>query len=240
MRVVVSQSMYFPWVGMLEQIRLAELYVRYDDVQFSKGSFTNRVQVKTAAGSAWLSVPLRNFRLGQRIDEVEIDDRTDWRDRHRGILRQAYWHAPFREDMLALVDDVFAQPAATIADVAHASMWALAGYFGLGASVQLIDSSAFSIAGSSSRRLLDVVRAVGGTTYVTGHGARNYLDHGMFEDAGIAVEYMQYQCIPYPQLHGTFTPYVTALDLLANCGREGQHVIQPLTINWRKFTDEST
>ena len=237
MRVVLSQSMYFPWAGMLEQMRLAELYLRYDDVQFSKGSFTNRVQVKTATGSNWLTVPLRNARLGQRIDETETDEQTDWRSRHRGILRQAYLNAPFREEMLALVDSVFAQPARTVADVSYASMLALAGYFGIG--VQARDSAGLGIGGSGSRRVLDIVRAVGGTTYITGHGARNYLDHEIFETAGIAVEYMQYQCIPYPQLHGEFTPYVSALDLLANCGREGQQVIQSQTINWRKFINGS-
>ena len=46
--VVISQPMFFPWVGMFEQIALADVYVHYDDVQFSKGSFTNRVQLKTA------------------------------------------------------------------------------------------------------------------------------------------------------------------------------------------------
>ena len=29
--LVVSQPMYFPWVGMLEQIRLCDTYVFYDD-----------------------------------------------------------------------------------------------------------------------------------------------------------------------------------------------------------------
>ena len=56
-RVVISQPMLFPWVGLFEQIRAADVYVHYDDVQFSKGSFTNRVQIKTARGPRWLTVP---------------------------------------------------------------------------------------------------------------------------------------------------------------------------------------
>ncbi len=59
--VVISQPMLFPWAGMFEQIRLADVYVHYPDVQFSKGSFTNRVQVKTAGGSRWLTLPLRDL-----------------------------------------------------------------------------------------------------------------------------------------------------------------------------------
>ena len=40
--VVISQPMYFPWVGFLSQISMASTIIWLDDVQFSKGSFTNR------------------------------------------------------------------------------------------------------------------------------------------------------------------------------------------------------
>ena len=59
MKVVISQSMFFPWVGFLEQLKLADVYVFYDDVQFSKGGFTNRAQVKANDGVKWMTVPLQ-------------------------------------------------------------------------------------------------------------------------------------------------------------------------------------
>src|SRR5690242_11364734 len=80
--VVISQPMFFPWVGMLEQLRLADTYVHYDDVQFEKGSFSNRVQIKTQAGVKWLTVPLRDKKLGQRILDVQVDDASGFRRKH--------------------------------------------------------------------------------------------------------------------------------------------------------------
>lgn len=237
-QVVVSQSMYFPWIGLLEQIRLAEVFVHYDDVQYTRG-FYNRVQVKTGQGSKWITVPLRDQHRGQKIDEVHVDDRSDWRTQHRNVLKHAYLKAPFRDEMLALVDSVFSQPAMTLADVSRASIMALSGYFGLTRNCRFVASSSLGIEGISSRRLHDLVKFLDGTIYITGHGARNYLDHMLFERSGIAVRYMRYQCIPYPQLHGEFTPYVTALDLVANCGRDGVHVIRSSTVDWKEFVNES-
>ncbi len=236
MQVVISQSMYFPWVGFLEQLRLADVFVFYDDVQFSKGSFTNRVQIKTAGGSHWMTVPLTGLHLGQRIDEVALDtQRKDFRASHRDLLRQAYKDAPFANDMLALVDDVFAQPMTTLSDLARASTLALADYFGLKSKLRILDVATLGIEGSGSPRVLDIVRSLAGTVYVTGHGARNYLDHQAFEDAGIAVRYMQYRCLPYPQLHGEFTPYVSGLDLFANCGKDGARMICSEATDWKEF-----
>lgn len=233
--IVISQSMYFPWVGLLEQIRLADVFVHYDDVQYSKGSFSNRVQVKGANGVSWMTLPLRDYHLGQRIDEVMLDERTDWRSKHREILRQAYLKAPFRDEMLALVDRVFAQNAVTVADISRQSMLELAAYFGLDRA-HFLSSQMLPIPGASSERVCDIVEHLEGTVYITGHGARNYLNHALFEEKGITVEYMQYERTPYPQLNGDFTPYVTALDLLANCGAEGAKMIHSGTIGWKEFT----
>jgi len=230
--------MYFPWVGLLEQIRLADIVVHYDDVQFTRG-FYNRVQVKTDQGSKWITVPIRDHHRGQNIDEVLVDDRLDWRSQHRNVISHAYRNAPFIDEVLALVDSVFEQPANTIADISRCSIMALVNYFKLGNNCQFMNSKKLGVEGRSSQRLHDLVKVLGGKIYITGHGALNYLDHTLFDRSGIAVQYMKYRCIPYPQLYGTFTPYVTALDLIANCGSEGAHVIKSTAINWKDFVNES-
>jgi hypothetical protein len=240
MNVVISQSMYFPWVGFLEQIRLANAFVQYDDVQFSRGSFTNRVQFKTSAGPRWLTVPLRGVQLGHRIDEVLLDNRSDWRGQHLAQLSEAYRNSPFFTDMLALVDSVFSQPATTLSELSHSSTMALAKYFDLTAHQHQYKSTEFGITGGGSQRVLDIVSRLGGNTYITGHGARNYLNHRTFEQVGIEVRYMNYLRLPYPQQHGQFTPYVSALDLVANCGQVGISYIRSTTINWKEFHHEST
>lgn len=240
MNVVISQPMYFPWVGMLEQARLADHFVFYGDVQFSKGSFVNRVQIKTAAGIKWLTVPLHGLSLGQRIQEVQIDSRKNWRRQHLDMLRQAYAAAPYLNDMLRLVKDAFDANPKSIGDLSRLSMMILYDYFGLKNLKCIQDIQELGIPGAGSSRVLEIVLRLGGNTYITGHGARNYLDHEAFERAGVCVRYMNYRLSQYQQLHGQFTPYVSALDLVANCGVEGEKLIQPTTINWKDFLNEST
>lgn len=237
-KVVISQPMYFPWVGLLEQIRISDIFIYYDDVQYTRG-FYNRVQIKTAYGSKWITVPLRDHHQGQRINEVLIDDRVDWRTQHRDKLKQAYLRAPYRDEMLSLVDMVFSKEYKTLADLSCETILVLANFFGLTEHKKFLYSSKMSISGTSSQRLLDHCLAVGANIYITGHGARNYLRHELFEQSGIRVEYMNYRMIPYPQVHGEFSPYVTALDLVANCGKEGKRVICSESIYWRDFINES-
>lgn len=99
----------------------------------------------------------------------------------------------------------------------------------------MLDVRELCIDGSGSQRVLNIVRALGGSVYLTGHGARNYLDHEAFEQVGIQVNYMQYKRHPYPQRWGEFTPFVTALDLVASLGRDGLQHISSTGVAWREF-----
>ena len=235
MNIVISQPMFFPWVGMFEQIRLADIYVNYDDVQFSKGSFTNRVQIKTSSGKKWLTVPLKEQKLGQCINEVKVDMSKNWQSKHVAHLTQAYQAAPFCEDMLALVEAVYQGSYSTIGQLAYASMMKSCQYLGLDAGRRFVPVGDLGVHGTSSLRVRDIVLALEGSRYVTGWGARNYLNHDIFEEANIKVEYMNYKKIPYPQLHGDFNPYVSLLDLIANTGPKCIDYISSQSVYWKEF-----
>lgn len=234
--VVISQSMYFPWVGMLEQIRLADVYVHYDDVQFSKGSFTNRVQIKQLDGSTeWMTVPLAHARLGQRILDVAIVSQDQWVDGHLDMLRRSFASAPHAQAALEVAQAVLTRPYRTIAELARASMLAVASYYGLDRDTRFVDSAALNVAGKGSQRVVDIVKALDGTRYITGHGALKYLDHELFEREKIEVSYMSYDCKPYPQSHHEFTPYVSSLDLIAHLGRDGIDWITSNATFWKNL-----
>ena len=230
--VVISQSMYFPWCGFLDQVRLADVFVHYDDVQLSRG-FYNRVQAKTADGVKWLTVPLHARHQGQLIDQSLISYSHDWIDQHRRLLRACYGKAEFWGDALRVFDSVFVEHHETLGQLARKTVRVCAKYFGIDTMTQFFESSNLGINGQSSQRLLDITRSLGGDVYLTGHGARNYLNHELFEKEGIKVRYMNYRLIEYMQLHGPFTPYVSCLDAIAHLGPDCARILTSETTDWR-------
>ena len=217
--------MLFPWVGLLEQIRLADVYVFYDDVQFSKGGFVNRVQLKSQKRRSWMTVPLSNHTLGQPINDVKIQSKQKWVEKHLALLKQNYEDAPFYDDALSIMESTYSKPHNVLSELARDTMLGLANYFDITSGKEFINVEELGINGKSSERVLEIVKTLGGTAYITGHGAKNYLDNEAFERSGIEVKYMDYQCKEYPQQFGDFTPYVSALDLVANCGKGGKFCI---------------
>lgn len=231
--LVISQPMVFPWVGLFEQIRLSDTFVHLDDVQLpGGGSFSTRVQVKTSQGLRWLTVPVVRQR-GALIRDTRIDESQRWRDRHLHTLRQAYSKAPFFDQMFDVVDRVYRIKSNFLWEFNVSGIEEACAFFGF--DPQFIVSSSLGTTTHGTQKVLDLARKLGAQRYVSGLGGLNYLEHDVFEAAGIRVEYMAYEKAPYPQLHGLFTSSVTILDCMANCGPEGADYIRSESVYWREL-----
>jgi hypothetical protein len=225
MTVVVLQPGYLPWLGFFDQLRRADVFVYYDDVQYDTHGWRNRNRIKTQHGPLWLTVPVRHSGLSKpRILDVEIDSRTNWAKKHAASIRQAYAGAPFTKQYVPALEEVLMRSWERLVDLDLAVAALMAAW--LGAQPRVERASALGIAGGQSERLVSICRHFGATSYLTGNAARDYLDVALFEANGIAVSWQEFSHPVYPQLHGEFVPYLSALDLLLNCGVESRAVLE--------------
>ena len=232
-RVVILQPNYFPWYGYIEQIALADHFVHLDDVQLPQGrSFTKRVQIKTPEGIKWMTAPTVKAHQ-PKICDVVLAQGTGWQDKHLALLERSFKGATYADDALEIASQALTTHSTSLADLNIEGEERIARYFGIETSFSR--SSTMWISSTSTQRLVDIMLAVGGDVYLTGHGARNYLEHERFEAHGIQVEYIQYDKTPYTQQWGDFTPYVSSLDLIANRGQAGREVLTSKAIDWRTF-----
>src|SRR5437870_13165967 len=73
--VAIVQSNYIPWKGYFDLIRRSDLFILYDDVQYTRRDWRNRNLIKTAHGLHWLTIPVQvKGRYEQRICDVEVSD----------------------------------------------------------------------------------------------------------------------------------------------------------------------
>jgi hypothetical protein len=219
--VVVLQPGYLPWLGFFDQLRRADVFVYYDDVQYDTHGWRNRNRIKTQTGPLWLTVPVRHSGLGfPRILDVEIDARRPWARKHLASIRQAYAAAPYLHRYVPELEATLHSRWERLVDLDIAVTSLMAGWLGLERRVER--SSTLGIDGTRSDRLLRICQRFGATVYVSGKAARSYLDVPLFEQHGIRVEWQHFTHPVYPQLHGEFVPFMSAIDVLLNCGDAAQ------------------
>lgn len=222
--LVVLQPGYLPWLGFFDQLRRSDTFVLYDDVQYDKGGWRNRNRLKSAGGPTWLTVPVRTKgRPRQRLLDVEIDNGQRWARQHISTIRQLYARAPFLGRYLPGLVEVLSRPWARLVDLDIELTSLLSGWLDLDRRV--LRSSQMGIGGRGTRRLVDIALETGATRYLSGDAARAYLDEAMFAERGIEVEWHGFRHPTYPQQHGAFVPYLSALDLLMNCGEGATAVL---------------
>lgn len=219
MIVTIHQPQYLPWSGYFNKIAQADLFVILDDVQFKKNEWQHRNRIRTSQGWQWLSVPNR-YRFPQKITEVEINNESDWRAKHRHALRTAYGKAPYFGAYAEQFEALYGQVWTTLAPLNSASVLLLCRLLGIATPVRY--SSSLAVDGASTGRLVNICRHLGADMYLSGSGGREYLDEQMFSRAGIRVEYQEFTPPRYPQhwanSDGEFIPGLSAIDLLFNCG----------------------
>ena len=110
MRVTIHQPQFMPWLGYLDKIDQADLFVVLDSVQFKKNEWQNRNRIRTAQGWQWITVPVLH-KFGQRLDEVRINQQRDWQGRHLRALEMHYGRAPYRDQYLGGLREIYRRRA---------------------------------------------------------------------------------------------------------------------------------
>lgn len=226
MKAGVIQSNYIPWRGYFDFINSVDTFVIYDDVQYVKGSWRNRNQLKFAEGLKWITVPV-DVKLGMAVDEVLIGKSTkeDWKLTHRNQLQSALGRAPFFKEALSLWEASIEKNFHLLSELNVDLLRNICEYLKI--QTPIIHSRPLKLEGTKTERLMDLFQKTGITSYLSGPAAEAYLDFETFKNREIGLQYKSYDYLPYEQQHnGKFEGTVTILDLIANKGPEAQRYIK--------------
>ncbi len=189
-----------------------------------KHGWRNRNRIKSPEGPCWLTVPVRHSGLGQpRIADVEVDARTPWARKHVGTIRQHYRHAPHLARYLPELEELLMRRWERLVDLDLAVVAMLCQWLNLRRTI--FCASELGIGGGKSERLVNISKRFKAKRYLSGTAARDYLDVELFERSGISVEWHDYRHPTYPQQHGAFVPFLSAIDLILNYGEQSLLVL---------------
>jgi hypothetical protein len=226
--VAIVQSNYVPWRGYFDLIRSVDEFILLDDAQYTKRDWRNRNRIKTPDGTRWLSIPVEvSGRYTQSISETRIADER-WSRSHWDLIRSTYSNAPAFDVHAEFIRELYASaPSPYLSDVNRHFLEAINQILGI--DTPLVDSRVYSPRGVKDERLLDLCLKAGAVEYVSGPGARAYLDEQLFEAQGIGVTWFEYGPYPeYDQIHPPFIAEVSILDVLLCGGVDAQALIRPL------------
>jgi len=225
MRVAIHQPEYMGYMGFYNKMMNSDAWIFLDNVQLAKRDFMRRNQIRTPEGSKMLAVPIiTKGRYYQLIHEVEIDNSQDWRKSHWMTITQNYRRAPHFKPYADYVAPIYQAEWSKLADLNITLIKTMAQL--LGVERPCYKASELGVEGKSSQLLADLTKAVGGDVYLSGPMGRDYLEHDLFAERGLRLEFNDFKHPVYTQHPGgEFVPYMAAIDVLFNHGPEARAII---------------
>jgi hypothetical protein len=222
--LAAHQLQYMPGLRFLSKMRRSDLFVLLDDVQYERREFQNRNRIRVPAGAQYLTVPvLAKGRYDAAIRDIPLDNSRPWAADHLRTIKTNYARAAHFRTYLPALEALYGARYGKLGELALATINFLRDGFGIRTPVRL--SSEFAVKSVSTARLVDICRAAGADEYLSGAGAKDYLDEGLFAAAGIKVSWQGFAVKPYEQVFPGFTPDLSALDLLLNLGPSGADLL---------------
>jgi hypothetical protein len=214
---VIHQPDFAPYLGYFHRLLRCDVFVVLDHVQFSKGGWHNRDKIKTPAGERWITIPVRlKGKSFSPINQVAINDDTDWRHAHLMLLECCYGTAPGFAEVFPALQSLYASDAGNLLAFNMLILRWLIEAFAI--EVEVFFSSSLSPNGRSNEMLVDILEKVDATDYLSGVGAKDYFREEPFKESGIRVSWQDFSHPVYPQPHGEFIPFLSSLDLLFSLG----------------------
>ena len=233
----ILQPCYLPWLGYFEQMARVDHFVFLDDVQYTRQDWRNRNRIKTAAGSIWLTVPIRRGSHRTLIRDVEINPEHRWRRRHLRSIEQSYGKCPHFQPFFDELSAEIRRPCDKLVDLDCRLIRLLCGYLEIDTPTSF-SSQVPARGGEASgrpdrnRRLIDLCRHFGAERFYEGAKGRSYLDVERFRRSGIEIVFQSYRHPEYPQAFGEFLSHQSAIDLVMNTGPEAPAILRAAPHPW--------
>lgn len=220
------QSNYIPWKGVFDLIHRVDVFVFYDDVQFTKKDWRSRNKIPTANGGVWLTVPiLTKGKRDQLICDAMIDTSVDWQKKHHKTLSLNYAKAPHIKEYEQLLFDFYlAEQWKNLAEMNVYMTKYICHLLGIEAEFHNAQDLHAS-GGKDGEKVLKICEMLGCDHFINGPASKGFMDEEKFKGAGVALEYMTYGYPEYKQLYQPFDHYVSVLDLLFMTGNDAPHYI---------------
>jgi hypothetical protein len=236
MILTAHQPAYLPWLGLFHKISLADRFISYDQVQHSHYDWSGRNQILTSSGPLMLVVPcLKKGRFEQIIAEVEINNALPWRRKHWNAIQRNYAKARYFSRYADFFELTYSREWTLLNDLnTYMLRWFLSE---LGIKVTVESAAGHDFQGQKSDLALDMCRKLGADVFIFGALGREYADTASFTAANIKVAFQDYVHPVYPQRLPGFTPNLSVIDLMFNCGPDSLEILMSGNISRKELLD---
>jgi hypothetical protein len=214
MRVAIMQPYFLPYIGYFQLMSAVDVFVIYDEVEFTKKGWINRNRILMNGAPEMVSLPMKKD--SDYLDIVQRKLSDDFNEQSAKLLRKVegcYKKAPFFDETYKVLEEILSYKSTNLFEFLHHSIAIVSREIGLTTRIVVsseVEGKKPDLTGQD--RVLNLCRLIGANEYINPIGGLSLYSKAEFESNGINLMFHRIQAFEYQQFNNEFVPYLSILD----------------------------
>lgn len=227
MKVAIMQPYFLPYIGYFQLINAVDLFVVYDNIEFTKKGWINRNRILVNGKDEFITLPLKKdsdfLHINQRFlaDSFEQDKQKILRK-----IKECYRKSPDFEVVYTLIEEIFSFNSTNLFEFVFNSIKVICNYLEI--KTKFIISSTIDINHilKSEERVIAICDTLNANEYLNPIGGVNLYSKENFLQKKIGLFFLNTATIEYKQYSDEFVPWLSIIDVIMfNTKQEVQRII---------------
>ncbi len=218
MKLGIMQPYFMPYIGYWQMMNVVDKYVIYDDVNYKKGSWSNRNRILMKGkeeGWAYISLPLNKASQNKKYNETFISDDKKMIEKLLKSIYSSYCKAPFFKAVFNIVEDILYNDEKQLARFLKYSFEKVNKYIGI--ETELIMSSDIKKNNELKleKKIIHICEVMKADQYYSAMGGWDLYSKEEFAEHGIEFIFLKAKdTIQYKQFDNQFVPWLSIIDVM--------------------------
>lgn len=214
MKVGIMQPYFFPYLGYFQLINAVDIFVIYDNIQYTKKGWINRNRYLKNANADYFTIPLK--KASDYLNVVERYLADDFkREKMLNQLAFAYKKAPYFKDIYPILEECIMNSENNLFWFIYSAINEIIVYLDI--KTKVIISSTIDINHNlkSVDKVIAICKALDAHTYINPIGGMCLYSKDDFKDNNLNLQFINMNNnIRYKQFNEAFVPSLSIIDVL--------------------------
>jgi hypothetical protein len=215
MTTAIMQPYFLPYIGYWQLINSADIFVVYDNIEYTKKGWFNRNRILEAGHDRLFTIPIKKASDYLPVNQRHLSDDSQAEiARTLRIIQNNYKKAPQFAIAYPVIEECFLFAGKNLFDYIHNSITVVAAYLDIPAKIVLSSEVAIDHSLKAEKKVMAICKATGAATYINAIGGMELYDKAAFKAQGIDLKFIKSRSIEYQQFTAPFVPWLSIIDVM--------------------------
>jgi hypothetical protein len=213
MKVGIMQPYFLPYIGYWQLVSAADVFVVYDNIQYTKKGWFNKNRYLLNGKDALFSINLQKDSDLLNVNQRYLSS-VYKRNKLIAKLENAYHEAPMKKEVFPIIERIINCPNNNLFDYIYNSIMDICDYLNI--KTKIVISSAININHSlkSEQKVIAICREMKADSYINPIGGMGLYSKNSFASEDIVLTFIKSKPIYYKQFDNNFVEWLSILDVM--------------------------